>query len=111
MAEMRKLWFPILFGILLTAALFPLGVAFSKSGSETFSFIFFPYTSLLGLVLPTDTGSIAIAVGYALFFLQYPVYGVILKLALDKGKIYRRLLFLLALHVMVALVCFAAYQR
>jgi len=65
---MRKLWFPILLGLLLTAVLFLLGIVFSKSGSETFSIIFFPYTSLLGVALPNISGSFAVVFGYTLFF-------------------------------------------
>jgi hypothetical protein len=108
---MRKLWIPILLGLLLTLILFPLGIVFSKSGGELFSIIFFPYTSLLGFVLPNNSGSIGIALGYASFFLQYPLYGAILKIALDRGKFYKWLLLILGLHVLVALACFVIYRQ
>lgn len=108
---MRKLWFPILIGLLLTAALFPLGMVFSKSGGESFSIIFFPYTSLLGLALPNASGSFAVVLGYALFLLQYPIYCIILKLALDRGKFYQRLVSLLGLHILFVFICFAIFRR
>ena len=108
---MKKLWLAFLLGLLLTAALFPLGVIYGKSGGETFSIVFFPFTSLLGLLLPSDSGNLAIALGYTLFFLQYPLYCVILKTALDSGKFYKRLLALLGLHVMCSLICFAIFYH
>ena len=109
--SMRKLWFPILLGLLLTAVLFPLGIVFSKSDGGNFSIIFFPYTSLVGLVLPTNAGRVAVALGYASFFLQYPLYGALLKIALDRGKFYKWLLLLLGIHSLLALVCFVIYRR
>jgi hypothetical protein len=109
--NMKRLWLPILLGVLFTAILFPLGIVFSKSGGETFSIIFFPYTSLLGLTLLNASGSIGVILGYALFFLQYPLYGAMLKIALDRSKFYRGLLLLLSLHIVVVLVCFAIYRH
>lgn len=76
-----------------------------------FSIIFFPYVSLLGLSLPNDSGSLQVATGYTLFFVQYPVYGVILWPALKSGKFYRRLLTLLLLHFIVAGACLALYYH
>ena len=108
---MRKLWFPILIGLLLTAALFFPGMVFSKSGGESFSIIFFPYASLLGLALPNASGSFAVALGFALFFLQYPIDGIMLKLALDRGKFYQWLASLLGLHILAAFICFALLRR
>ena len=108
---MRKLWLPILLGLMLTAILFPLGVVFSKSGGELFSIIFFPFTSILGSALPNNSGGLGITLGYATFFLQYPVYGAILKTALDRGKFYKGPLLLLGLHTLVALVCFVIYRQ
>jgi hypothetical protein len=101
---MRKFWLPLLLGLLVTVVLFPLGVIYSKGGGETFSIIFFPFTSLLGLILPSGANKLAIALGYTLFFLQYPLYGVILKIALDRGKFYKGLLSLLGLHIMCSLI-------
>jgi hypothetical protein len=100
---MRKFWLPLLLGLLLTAVLFPLGVIYSKGGGETFSVIFFPFTSLLGLV-PNGANKLVTALGYILFFLQYPLYGVILKIALDRGKFYKGLLVLFGLHIMCSLI-------
>jgi hypothetical protein len=108
---MRQLWFPVLLGLLLTAALFPLGIVFSKGGGEIFSIIFFPYTSLLGLALPNVSRSFASFWGYSLFFLQYPIYGVILKNALDRGRFYQGLLSLVGLHVLVAAICLAVFRH
>ena len=100
----------LLLGVLLTGVLFLLGVIFSKSGGETFACIFFPFTSLLGLILPRDSSNLAVALGYSVFFLQYPVYFVILKIALDSGKFYKALLALLGLHAMCSVICFAIYR-
>ena len=109
-ASMRKLWFPVLLGLLLTAVLFPLGIVFSKDGGEAFSLIF-PYTALLSVALPTRSSTFAVILGYSLFFLQYPVYGIILNMALDRGKFYQGLLSLLSLHVIVAVSCFATLRH
>ena len=103
---MKKLWPTFLLGLLLTAVLFPLGVIYGKSGSETFSIIFFPFTSLLGLILPGNSSNLAVALGYTLFFLQYPLYCIILKIALDSGNFSKGLLTLLGLHVICSLICF-----
>jgi len=108
--SVRRLWLPTLLGLLFTAILFPLGIAFSKSGGELFSIIFFPYTSLLGFILPSNSGSIGVALGYASFFLQYPLYMAILKIALDRGKVYRWMLLILGLHILIAGVCFVIYR-
>ena len=78
---MKRLWPSLLFGVLLTAVLFSMDVIYSKSGGETFSILFFPFTSLLGLILSSDSSNLAVGLGYTLFFLQYPLYSVILKIA------------------------------
>ena len=103
---MKKLWLPLVCGLLLTAVLFSIGVIYGKSGGETFSILFFPFTSLLGLIPANDSSKLAVAVGYTLFFLQYPLYCVILKIALDSGKFYKWLLALLGLHVVCSIICF-----
>jgi hypothetical protein len=108
---MRRLWLPLLLGLLLTAVLFTLGVIYSKSGGAIFSIIFFPFTSLLGLILPGDSSNLAVALGYTLFLLQYPLYGVILRIALDGGKFYKRLFALLSLHLMCSLISFTIYRQ
>jgi hypothetical protein len=108
---MRKLWLPILLGLLLTAILFPLGIVFSKSGGELFSILFFPFTSILGFVLSNNSGILGVASGYASFFLQYPIYGAILKTALDRGKFYKWLFLLVGLHTLVALACYVIYRQ
>lgn len=107
---MKKLWLPLLLGLLLTAVLFPMGVIYGKSGGETFSIIFFPFTCLLGFILPSDSSNLAVALGYTLFFCQYPLYCVILKIALDRGKFYKPLLALLSLHIVCSLICFTIYR-
>jgi len=107
---MRKFWLPILLGFFLTAILFPLGIVFGKSG-ELFSLIFFPFTAILAFAFPTNSGSVGVALGYASFFLQYPIYSVTLKAALDRGKFFKWLLLLLGLHALVALACFVTYWQ
>ena len=107
---MKKLWLPLLLGVLLTAVLFSIGVVFSKSGGETFSILFFPFTSLLGLILPSVSSNLAVALGYTLFLVQYPLYSVILKIALDRDKFYQWLLALLGLHVLCSIICFTIYN-
>ena len=106
---MKKLWPTLLLGLAVTAVLFPMAVIYGKSGGETFSIIFFPFTSLLGLILPGNSSNLAVALGYTLFFLQYPLYCVILKIAFDRGNFYKGLLTLLGLHVMCSLICFTIY--
>ena len=108
---MRNLWLPLLLGVLLTAILFYFGIIFSKSGSMTFSFLFFPYTSLVSVVLPQDYGSLGIALGYSLFFLQYPLYGIILSSALNRGRFFSWLLILLGLHILLSIVCFVSNRN
>ena len=107
---MKKLWFPLLFGVLLTAVLFSIGVVLSKGGGETFSIVFFPFSSLLGLILPSGSSNIAFALGSTLSFVQYPLYFVMLKIGLDRDKFYKWLLALLGIHVLCSLICFAIYN-
>jgi hypothetical protein len=107
---MRRLWLPLLLGLLFSAVLFSLGLVFGQSGGDLFSIIFFPYTSILGLALPNAPGSIRAALGYASFFLQYPLYSAILRIALDRGKFYKGLLLISGLHILVALACFVIYR-
>ncbi|HEX8141440.1 MAG TPA: hypothetical protein VF553_02525 [Pyrinomonadaceae bacterium] len=108
---MRNLWLPLLLGVLLTAVLFYFGIIFSKSGDKTFSFIFFPYTSLLDLIPHKGSDGLGLALGYASFFLQYPLYAIILGVALNRGRFYNWLLALLGLHVLLSIVCFVTNRH
>ena len=108
---MKHLWLPLLIGVLLTAVLFYFGIIFSKSGGKTFSFIFFPYISLVDIALPKDYGRLGIALGYSLFFLQYPLYGIILGVALNRDRFYSWLLLLLGLHSLISIVCHVTKRR
>jgi hypothetical protein len=108
---MSTLWLPLLIGALLSLVLFYFGILYSKSGDLTFSFIFFPYTSALGFVLPDKSGDVGVALGYSLFFLQYPLYSIILGVAYGRGKLASWLLLLLGSHVLLSLVCFVVYRR
>jgi hypothetical protein len=103
---MRDLWLPLLVSVLLTAVLFYFGIIFSKGGDKTFSFIFFPYTSLAGILLPKDYDRRGIALGYSLFFLQYPLYAIILGTALNRSTLFSWLAILLGLHLLFSIVCF-----
>jgi hypothetical protein len=103
-----NLWIPVLISVLLTLLLFFFGIIFSKSGDETFSFIFFPYTSLVGYLLPKGHDRLGMGLGYSLFFLQYPIYAIILGVALNRGKFYSWLLVLLGAHILFSTVCFIA---
>lgn len=108
----KQLWLPVLLGLLWTAVLFPIGVIYGKGGRETFSIIFFPFTSLLGLFTSPDApNNLAITLGFILFIFQYPLYCVILKLALDRGKFYNSLLALLGFHIMCSLFGFSIYSN
>jgi hypothetical protein len=108
---MRHLLLPLLLSLLLTAVLFYFGIIFSKSGDKTFSFIFFPYTSLLDLVPHKGSGGFGLALGYTSFFLQYPLYAIILGIALNQGRFYNWLLALLGLHILLSIVCFATNRH
>lgn len=108
---MSGLWIPLLIGVLLTLVLFYFGIIFSKSGDLTFSFIFFPYTSALGFIRPDKPSGIGVALGYSTFFLQYPLYSIVLGLGFARGKFYSWLLLLLGLHILLSLACFALYRR
>jgi hypothetical protein len=108
---MRSLWLPLLVGVLLTLVLFYFGIIYSKSGKLTFSFIFFPYTSVLGFVLPDESDGLGVALGYSLFFLQYPFYGIILGVGYSWGNLASWLLLLLGSHILLSVICFALYRR
>lgn len=108
---MSSLWLPLLIGVLLTAVLFYIGIIYSKSGDLTFSFLFFPYTSVLDVILPDKSGGLGVVLGYGSFFLQYPLYAVILGAGYSRGKLAGRLLLLLGSHILLSLVCFAVRRR
>lgn len=107
----RKIWFPIIFGLLITAVLFLLGIVYGKSGDGLFSILLFPYTSLLALVVPNSSVVLATAFGYIFFLLQYPTYCTILNVALNKGEFYKRFIILLAVHVAFSTICLMVYQH
>jgi hypothetical protein len=107
---MGKLLLPTLLGVMLTVLFFLLAIFFSKAGSAVFAVIFFPYVNLFSLIAHNLPQWIAMASAYCLFFLQYPVYCVILGNALGDGRFYQRLLLLLALHVSVVVACLMIYE-
>lgn len=108
---MKHLWLPFAIGLLLTAVLFYFGIIFSKGGDRTFSLIFFPYTSLLELIPHRDSGGPGRVLGYSIFFLQYPIYGLLLGSAFQRGDFYRWLLIILAAHILLSIICFATLRR
>ncbi len=108
---MSSLWLPLLIGVLLTAVLYYFGIIYGKSGGLTFSFIFFPYTSVLDVVFPGKPSGWGVALGYGCFFLQYPLYGIILGAGYGRGTLAGWLLLLLGSHILLSLVCFALHRR
>lgn len=105
----RKLLLPILLGVLLTVLFFLISMPLSKSGSGVPTIIFFPYASVFSLFLINYPAPVTFVLAYALFFLQYPLYGAILGNALGSSGFYKRLLILVALHVLLVAVCLRVY--
>jgi hypothetical protein len=108
---MGSLWLLLLIGVLLTVMLFYFGILYSKGGKLTFSFIFFPYTSILGFLFPRESGGLSIALGYSIFFLQYPLYSIILGVGYSRGKFVNWLLLLLGSHILLSVICFPLYRQ
>src|SRR4051812_1483604 len=109
MMGIRKLWFPTLMGILITLLLLFVGMMLGKGegdGADVFVIALFPYAMLLAAFLGKLFPSIPYAIIVAIFFLQFPAYGILLRNALEQGKFYGRLLFLLVIHLMAFGLCF-----
>ena len=104
---MSGLWIPLLIGVLLTLVLFYFGIIYAKRGDRTFSFIFFPYTSILDFIFPGKASRFGIALGSSLFFLQYPLYAIILGLGHRRSQVASWLLLIAGPHILLSVACFA----
>ncbi len=96
-------------GILITLLLLFVGMVLGKGESEKADVLviaLFPYAMLLAAFLAKIFPSIPYAIIVAIFFIQFPVYGIVLRNALERGKFYKRLLILLIIHILAFGVCF-----
>ncbi|MCA1592514.1 MAG: hypothetical protein LC754_07670 [Acidobacteria bacterium] len=93
-----QLLFSILLGLFLAVVFYILTQLFIK---PIVASVFFPYYTLLGVTF--DSNSFHSNLPFmTIGLLQYPVYCVVLKLAIDNSRFYTAALALLVIHALIA---------
>ena len=99
----REFWMPVIASLAATPVFLILGLGSAGAGHGDYVLarILFPYTILSALFIDS-----IVAPFIVLAVVQFPLYGLALGKAAQKGRLLKTLCFILVAHVAAALICF-----